>query len=176
VGGALLLAREFRGGPRDQRPVEARADVLTYSTPPLERDVEVTGPVRVELWACSSAPDTDFVARLVDVYPDGRAYNLTDGIVRARYRDGVISLDSPLEPGTPYCFSLDLWATSNVFRAGHRIRLQVTSSNFPRWDRNPNTGHPIGTDVPADLRAANQTIVHDADHPSHVLLSVVPTQ
>jgi hypothetical protein len=174
-GGALLIAREFGGGPRDQRAVEARPDVLTYSTPPLERDLEVTGPVHVDLWACSSAPDTDFVARLVDVYPDGRAYNLTDGIIRARYRDGSGAPESLLEPNTPTRFTVDLWATSNVFKAGHRIRLQVTSSNFPRWDRNPNTGHPLGTDGPADLRQADQTIMHDADHPSHVLLPVVPT-
>ncbi len=134
--------------------------------------MEVTGPVRVELWACSSAPDTDFVARLVDVYPDGRAYNLTDGIIRARYRSGFA--ESLLSPGTPYQFSIDLWATSNVFKAGHSIRLQITSSNFPRWDRNPNTGHAFGVDGPADLRVAEQTILHDRAHPSHVVLPIVP--
>jgi putative CocE/NonD family hydrolase len=171
LGGALLLPPEFLDGPRDQRRVEARPDVLTYTTQPLEQDTEVTGPVRVELWACSSAPDTDFVARLVDVYPDGRAYNLTDGIIRARYRAGPA--ESLLEPNQPYRFTIDLWATSNVFKAGHRIRLQVTSSNFPRWDRNPNTGHPLGADGPEDLRPAEQTILHDADHPSHLLLPVV---
>ena len=172
-GGALLMAAEFPVGPVDQRQIEARPDVLTFTTPPLERDTEVTGPVTVRLWACSSAPDTDFVARLVDVYPDGRAYNLTDGIIRARYRDaprgGAASL---LEPGRPHSFDIDLWATSNVFRAGHRIRLQVTSSNFPRWDRNPNTGHPFGQD--AELRSAEQTILHNREHPSHVLLPLVP--
>jgi len=172
-GGALLMAPEFPVGPVDQRQIEARPDVLTFTTPPLERDTEVTGPVTVRLWACSSAPDTDFVARLVDVYPDGRAYNLTDGIIRARYRDaprgGAASL---LEPGRPHSFDIDLWATSNVFRAGHRIRLQVTSSNFPRWDRNPNTGHPFGLD--AELRSAEQTILHNREHPSHVLLPLVP--
>jgi len=170
-GGALLMAPEFPDGPRDQRAIEARPDVLTFTTPPLERDTEVTGPVQVELWASSSAPDTDFVARLVDVFPDGRAYNLTDGIIRARYRSERPSL---LEPGQPYRFLIDLWATSNVFKAGHRIRLQVTSSNFPRWDRNPNTGHPFGTDGPNDLVKAEQTILHDGDHPSHVLLPLVP--
>jgi putative CocE/NonD family hydrolase len=169
-GGAVLMAPEFPIGPVDQRRIEARPDVLTYTTPPLEHDTEVTGPVTVELWACSSAPDTDFVARLVDVYPDGRAFNLTDGIIRARYRNGP--MESLLEPGQPYAFNIDLWATSNVFKAGHRIRLQVTSSNFPRWDRNPNTGHPFGQD--AELRTARQTILHDRQHPSHVLLPVVP--
>jgi putative CocE/NonD family hydrolase len=170
-GGALLMAPQFHSGPVDQRRVEARPDVLTFSTPPLERDTEVTGPIKVQLWACSSAPDTDFVARLVDVYPDGRAYNLNDGIVRARYRQGIT--ESLIEPGRAYLFAIDLWATANVFKAGHRIRLQVTSSNFPRWDRNPNTGHPFGQDV--ELCVAQQTILHDRDHPSHVLLAVVPS-
>jgi putative CocE/NonD family hydrolase len=140
----------------------------------MERDTEVTGPISVQLWACSSAPDTDFVARLVDVYPDGRAYNLTDGIIRARYRAGPA--EQLLEPGTPYPFDIDLWATSNVFKTGHQIRLQITSSNFPRWDRNPNTGHPFGQDGPADLRPANQTILHDRQHPSQVLLPLIHSQ
>lgn len=170
-GGALLMAPEFPSGPRDQRAIEARPDVLTFTSAALHQDTEVTGPVTVELWACSSAVDTDFVARLVDVYPDGRAYNLTDGIIRARYRNGP--QERLLEPGRAERFSIDLWATSIVFRAGHRIRLQITSSNFPRWDRNPNTGHPFGTDAEADLRVAEQTILHDADHASHVLLPLV---
>jgi putative CocE/NonD family hydrolase len=131
----------------------------------------VTGHVRVQLWACSSAPDTDFVARLVDVWPDGRAFNITDGMLRARYRDGF-DRSCPIEPGRPYQFSIDLWATSNVFKAGHRIRVQVTSSSFPRWDRNPNTGHPFGQD--AELQPAHQVILHDADHASHVVLPIVP--
>jgi putative CocE/NonD family hydrolase len=168
-GGALLMAPSFRSGPVDQRAIEARSDVLTFTSPPLERDTEVTGPVSVQLWACSSAPDTDFVARLVDVYPDGRAINLTDGIIRARYRNGLP--ESSLEPGRAYAFTIDLWATSNVFKAGHRIRLQITSSNFPRWDRNPNTGHPFGQD--AELHPADQTILHDQHHPSHVMLPLV---
>jgi uncharacterized protein len=169
-GGALLMPPQFPTGPVDQRAIEARPDVLTYTTPPLERDTEVTGPVCARLWACSSAPDTDFVVRLVDVHPNGRAHNLTDGIVRARYRDG--RHESMLRPGTPYAFDIDLWATSNVFKAGHCIRLQVTSSNFPRWDRNPNTGHALGQD--AELRPAEQTILHDRDHASHVVLPMVP--
>jgi uncharacterized protein len=171
-GGALLIAPEFPSGPVDQRGIEARPDVLTFTTPPLDHATEVTGPVMVQLWAASSAPDTDFVARLVDVYPDGRAFNLTDGILRARYRDAAAGQPAaPLEPGQPYLFAIDLWATSNVFLAGHRIRLQVTSSCFPRWDRNPNTGHTFGMD--AELRTAEQTILHDRDHPSHVVLPLV---
>jgi putative CocE/NonD family hydrolase len=169
-GGALLLAPEFRTGPVDQTAIEARPDVLTFTTAPLDRDTEVTGPVTVHLWASSSAPDTDFIARLVDVHPDGRAFNLTDGIIRARYRDGLPA--SLLQPGRPYRLAIDLWATSNVFKAGHRVRVQVTSSNFPRWDRNPNTGHPFGQD--AELCVAEQTILHDRDHPSHILLPLVP--
>jgi uncharacterized protein len=172
-GGALLMTPEFRPGPIDQRVVESRGDVLVYSTPVLEQDVEVTGPVVVHLWATSSAPDTDFVARLVDVQPDGSALNLTDGIIRARYRDrnGDASL---IEPGRAYEYEIDLWSTSNVFLKGHRIRLDVTSSNFPRWDRNPNTGHAFGSD--SELAVAHQTILHDADHPSYVLLPLVPIE
>ncbi len=171
-GGALLLPPEYPAGPFDQRAVEARPDVLVYTTPPLERDTEVTGPITVRLWAVSSAPDTDFVARLTDVYPDGRSINLTDGIVRARYRHFAAGEPpSLIEPGRPYEYAIDLWATSNVFRAGHRIGLQVTSSCFPRWDRNPNTGGPFGADH--ELRVAHQEILHDGEHPSHVVLPLV---
>lgn len=169
VGGATLMSPEFPSGPRDQRPLEARADVLVYSSAPLERDLEVTGPVRVHLFAASTAADTDFVARLVDVHPDGYARNLTDGILRARYRDP--EHPAPIEPGRPYEFVIDLWATSNVFRKGHRIRLDVTSSSFPRWDRNPNTGHPFAAD--AELAVAHQVIFHDARRPSRVVLPLV---
>jgi len=171
-GGALLMTPEYPAGPYDQRAIEARPDVLTYVSAPLERDTEVTGPITVRLWAVSSAPDTDFVARLTDVSPDGRSFNVTDGIVRARYR-GLAAGEppSPIEPGQAYEYVIDLWATSNVFLAGHRIGFQVTSSCFPRWDRNPNTGHPIGVD--AELRVAHQEILHDRQHPSHVMLPLV---
>ncbi len=172
-GGALLMTPEFPAGPHDQRPTESRADVLVYSTEALEQDTEVTGPITVHLWAVSSAPDTDFVARLVDVHPDGYAQNLTDGIIRARYRNFAHGeVPSLIEPGKAYEYEIDLWATSNVFKQGHRIRLDVTSSNFPRWDRNPNTGHPFGTD--AELAVAHQTILHDAEHFSYVTLPIVP--
>ncbi|MGH2461411.1 MAG: CocE/NonD family hydrolase [Chloroflexota bacterium] len=172
LGGALLMTPEYPSGPLDQRSIEARPDVLVFKTAPLEKDLEVTGSIRVHLWAISSAPDTDFVARLVDGYPDGRSINLTDGIVRARYRGfGRGERPSLIEPGRPYEYEIDLWATSNRFRAGHRVGLQVTSSNFPRWDRNPNTGHPFGAD--AELAVAHQQILHDRAHPSHVLLPVV---
>ncbi|HEV7128113.1 MAG TPA: CocE/NonD family hydrolase [Ktedonobacterales bacterium] len=171
LGGALLIHVSFRAGPCDQRPVERRPDVLVYSTPPLETDVEVTGPIGVTLWAASSAPDTDFVARLVDVFPDGRAINLTDGILRARFRAGIDAPEALIEPGRAYEYQIDLWATSNLFRAGHRIRVDITSSSFPRWDRNPNTGAPLGEGT--ELVTATQTILHDSDHPSRILLPLV---
>jgi putative CocE/NonD family hydrolase len=171
-GGALLMAPEYPAGPYDQREVEQRPDVLVFTSQPLQSDLEVTGPVRVSLWAASSAPDTDFVARLCDVHPDGRSINLTDGIVRASRRDWASGAPpSPIDPGAPYRYEIDLWSTSNLFRAGHRVRLQVTSSCFPRWDRNPNTGHPFGVD--AELAVAEQTVFHDRERPSHVVLSVV---
>lgn len=173
LGGALLMSPEYRPGPWNQHPTESRQDVLVYTTPPLEQDVEVTGPVTMHLWAASSAPDTDFVARLVDVHPDGFAQNLTDGIIRARYRNFAGGeAPSLIEPGKAYEYEIDLWATSNVFKAGHSIRLDVTSSNFPRWDRNPNTGHDFGADD--ELAVAHQTILHDREHPSYVTLPVVP--
>jgi putative CocE/NonD family hydrolase len=171
LGGALLMPATYRSGPRDQRPVEERSDMLVYTSAPLEHDLEVTGPITVTLWAVSTAPDTDFVARLSDVHPDVFVRNLTDGIIRARYRHGV-EVPELLTPGQVYQYSIDLWATSNVFQAGHSIRLDITSSNFPRWDRNLNTGHALGTD--AEGQAATQTILHNRAHPSHVLLPVVP--
>jgi uncharacterized protein len=171
VGGPLCCdATHLKPGPRDQRPVEAREDVLTYSTPELAQDMEVTGPVTLELFASSSAADTDFVAKLVDVWPDGFAQNLTEGIVRARYRN---SQEKPelMNPGGVYKFTIDLWATSNVFHKGHKLRLEVSSSNFPRFDRNMNTGEDaaaIGKPVPA-----TNTIFHDAEHPSALTLPIV---
>jgi len=158
-------------GPRDQRPAEERSDVLVYTTPPLEEEMEVTGPVSVVLYAASEARDTDFTAKLVDVFPDGYAMNVAQGIIRARYRD---SWERPalLEPGHVYKYAIDLWSTSNCFLRGHRIRVEISSSNFPQFDRNPNTGNPFGLD--AELRTATQTVYHDADHPSHILLPVVP--
>ncbi len=172
-GGALLMSPEYRAGPFDQRPTEGRDDVLVYTSGELKEDLEVTGPIKVHLWAVSSAPDTDFVARLVNVHPEGYAQNLTDGIIRARYRNFERGeAPSLIEPGTAYEYEIDLWATSNVFKAGHRIRLDVTSSNFPRWDRNPNTGHDFGAD--SDMKVAHQTILHDREHPSYVVLPIVP--
>ena len=158
-------------GAYDQRPVEHRNDVLVYTTDLLEEDLEVTGPVIAKLYASTDGRDTDFTAKLVDVAPDGYARNLCDGIIRGRYREST-SEQRLLDPGDVYEFTIDMWPTSNAFLKGHRVRVEISSSNFPRFDRNPNTGNAFGQD--AELRVAHQTVLHDADHPSHVILPVVP--
>lgn len=172
VGGPLCCdSQHLAPGPRDQQQVEARPDVLVYSTPPLEQDVEVTGPVTLNLYAKSSAVDTDFAAKLIDVWPDGLAQNLTEGILRARYRESTVQA-KPIEPGRVYPYKINMWSTSNVFLKGHRIRVEISSSNFPRFDRNLNTGKDASLD-PSMVSATNE-IYHDADHPSSLVLSVVP--
>jgi putative CocE/NonD family hydrolase len=171
VGGPLCCdAKHLGPGPRDQRAVEVRPDVLVYSTPVLPRDLEVTGAVRAELFASSSAVDTDFTAKLVDVWPDGFAQNLTEGIVRARYRS---SQEKPelMNPGQIYKFTVDLWSTANVFLKGHRLRLEISSSNFPRFDRNLNTGQDPG--VAGKPLPATNTVYHDTGHPSALILPIV---
>ncbi|HEV8436549.1 MAG TPA: CocE/NonD family hydrolase, partial [Methylomirabilota bacterium] len=162
-GNTLIIAM----GVQDQRPVETRDDVLVYSSEPLTEALDVTGPLAVTLYAASSAPDTDFTAKLVDVRPDGYAQNLADGIVRARYRE---SRETPalLTPGQVSKFTIDLWATSHVFKPGHRIRLEVSSSNFPRFDRNLNTGEDPATGT--RWQTARQTVFHDQRYPSHIVL------
>jgi len=161
------------GGVYDQRPVERRLDVLLYSTLPLPEPIEVTGPATVILYASSAALDTDFTAKLVDVAPNGYARNLSEGIIRARYRNSPTRPEL-LEPGQPYKFTIDLLVTSNLFQAGHQIRLEISSSNFPRFDRNPNTGEPAGT--ARRTQPAMQTVYHDTQHPSHILLPVIPRE
>ncbi|WUI01261.1 CocE/NonD family hydrolase [Spirillospora sp. NBC_00431] len=160
------------GGPQDQRVIEQRRDVLVYSTPALQKDTEVTGPIEVTLYASSSARDTDWTAKLTDVQPDGSSIHIRDGIQRARYR---VSEERPslIRPGKVYKYTIKLWPTSNVFKAGHRIRLEVSSSNFPMFDRNPNTGRTFGTDT--STRVASQTILHDARHPSSITLPIMPS-
>ncbi len=160
-------------GPFDQSSVEQRDDVLTYTTPLLETDMEVTGPVTLHLYAATDAPDTDWTAKLVDVYPDGRAINLTEGILRARFHKSIYAPPELIEPGKVYEYKIDLQPTSNVFRKGHRVRLEISSSNFPLWDRNPNTGHKQGYDD--ELRIAHQTIFHTSEYPSRIVLPVIPT-
>ena len=155
----------------DQSDIEDRQDVLDYTSETLDHDQEITGPIKVHLFATSSATDTDFTAKLVDVRPDGYAQNLQDGIVRARYRTSVAQ-PSFIEPGRVYEYTIDLWATSHVIKAGHRLRVDISSSNFPRFDRNPNTGAPLGQD--SRLEKAQQTVLHSAEHPSHIVLPVIP--
>lgn len=171
IGGPLCCAQRYlEPGPRDQRPVEARDDVLIYTTPAFTRDTEITGPVSLELFAQSSAVDTDFLAKLVDVAPDGFAQNLTEGIIRARYRN---SQEKPelMNPGQIYRVIVDLWSTSNVFLKGHALRLEISSSNFPRFDRNLNTGE-LQASAPKYVSATN-TIYHDAEHPSALNLPIM---
>lgn len=157
-------------GPMDHSSKEDRSDVLVYSTPPLEQDVEVTGPIRLVLWASSSAVDTDFTGMLLDVGPCGCARNLTEGIIRARYRDGY-GVPKLLTPGVPERLEIDLVATSNLFKKGHQIRLEVSSSNFPRFDRNLNTGKGFDSD---EVAVATNAVYHNAAHASFVELPVVP--
>jgi putative CocE/NonD family hydrolase len=179
----------FEGGAYDQRedprffgctrpglPLAARRDVLTFETAPLDRDVAVVGPVRVELFVSTSAPDTDFTAKLVDVHPPtqddpaGFAMNVTDGIFRCRYRTGWAT-PSPVVPGEVFAITIEPFATANLFKAGHRIRVDIASSNFPKFDVNPNTGGPEGLGRTLDV--ARNTVHMDAAHPSRIVLPVV---
>ncbi len=157
-------------GPWDQRDVEMREDVLVYTSQALKEDVTVVGGVTVELYASSSAPDTDFTAKLVDVSPDGYAKNLTDGIIRARYRKSV---DRPelIEPGEVYKYTIDLAATANTFKAGHKIRVEISSSNFPWYDRNLNTGGDLARGD--EINIANQKIFHEQARPSRIIMRVL---
>jgi putative CocE/NonD family hydrolase len=155
----------------DQRPVEKRRDVLVYTSKPLLQDMEVTGPVEVVLRASTNVPDTDFTAKLVDVFPSGETRNLTDGILRARYRE---SLEKPrtMKAGEIYRLPIDAGVTSNVFLKGHRIRVEISSSNFPRFDRNLNTGKVVEDEV--QLRTANQVVFHDRNNHSYIQLPMIP--
>ena len=172
-GGAVCCdPKIFPWGPMDQRGVENRQDVLVYTSEPLKKDLEVTGPIHVTLYASTSAQDTDFTAKLVDVFPDGEARNLTDGILRLRYRNG---LDKPelAKPGEICPLSIDAGVTSNVFLAGHSIRVEISSSNFPRFDRNPNTGRPFADET--QLERAQQAVYHGGVYASEILLPVIPS-
>ena len=157
-------------GPYDQRQVEARNDVLIYTTAPLKEDIEVTGPVNAVLYASSSAKNTDFTAKLVDVYPDGRAIRICEGIIRADHRNPSLP-PSNIEPGKIYSYTIDLWATSNVFKKGHQMRVEISSSNFPRFDRNLNTGNYFATDT--TIMKAEQIIYHNTEYPSCIVLPVI---
>jgi putative CocE/NonD family hydrolase len=184
-----MLPRLIQGGAFDQRgrddlwvchdtlPLSSRADVLCFRSAPLTGDVEVTGPITVKLWVSSSAPDTDFTAKLVDEhppnddYPEGFSMNIADGIMRMRYRNGF-ERGELMRSGQVYGVVIEPQATSNLFKAGHRIRIDISSSNFPHFDVNPNTGGPLGVD--RESRVAHQCVFHDAARPSHVVLPVIP--
>jgi putative CocE/NonD family hydrolase len=173
LGGTVLaIASGAYPGPADQAAVETREDVLCFTTAVLDRPVEVTGHVSLVLHVSSSAPDTDFTGKLVDVHPDGQAILLCEGVQRARYR-GSLTDPAPLEPGTVYELTVDLCVTSNVFLPGHRIRLEVSSSNFPRYDRNTNTGGTIAADGEGDLAVAVNRVHHGPAHPSRLVLPLI---
>jgi putative CocE/NonD family hydrolase len=170
--GGNICCSNVPSGPWDQRSVERRDDVLVYTTPAMTKALEVTGPIKMELFAATSAKDTDWTAKLVDVYPNGFAQNIQSGIVRARYREGPGKPAKPIEPGQVLAYSIDLWATSYVIQPGHRLRLEISSSDFPRFDRNLNTGEDANTGT--KMVAAKQTIYHSARYPSHVVLPLIP--
>ena len=158
-------------GQFDQSSIEQRSDILVYSTATLDAPVEVTGPITVTLFASSPAPDTDFTAKLVDVFPDGSAINLNNGIQRASFRESLTH-PSPIVPGKVYEYRINVWPTSNLFKTGHKIRLEISSSDFPQFDPNPNTGETFG--VSSQRKTAKQTILHDRQHPSAIILPVIP--
>ncbi|HKE29203.1 MAG TPA: CocE/NonD family hydrolase [Bryobacteraceae bacterium] len=169
-GSVCCNPRVFPWGPMDQRPVEQRPDVLVYTTHPLRQDVEAVGPVKAVLYVSTTARDTDFTAKLVDVFPDGTARNLTDGILRLRYRNSLEHAEMAV-PGQVYQITVDAGVTGNVFLRGHRIRLEISSSNFPRFDRNPNTGTPVANETKPTK--ATQTVYHDQQRPSRLVLMVM---
>lgn len=177
-GGSNLLIPFFTShfhaswlyGPANQLPLESRNDVLVYTTPPLSEPLEISGPIQVKLFASTSALDTDFSAKLIDVLPNGKALLLQDGIIRARYREGLLKGEALIQPGKIYEYTIDLWQTANLFRAGHRIRVEISSSNFPRYARNLNTGSDQALETTPVI--AHQRIYHDAEHPSRLVIWV----
>jgi len=170
--GGNVCCSNVPSGPMDQRSVERRDDVLVYTTPEMKEPTEITGPIKMELFASTSAKDTDWTAKLVDVQPNGVAQNIQSGIVRARYRDGGGKPAQPIEADKVYSYSIDLWATSYVIQPGHRLRLEISSSDFPRFDRNLNTGEDPATGT--RMTVAKQTIYHSARYPSHLVLPLIP--
>ena len=158
-------------GPHDRSQIQRRPDVLTFTTDVLTEDMEITGPISATIWASSDAKDTDFTATLTDLEPDGKAIALCEGIVRARFRNGTENPEM-MVPGEIYKFEIDMWNTSNTFIKGHRIRIEISSSNFPRYNRNLNSGNPIASDI--DITIANQTVYHGIQYPSHINLPVIP--
>ncbi len=170
LGGNNCCGTPTIAGPKDQRPLEIRNDVLVYSSELLSDPLAIAGPVKMKLHAATDGRDTDWMVKLIDVYPNGFAMNVAEGILRARFRKGVDQMEL-LEPNKPYEFEIDMAGTANVFLPGHRIRVDITSSNFPQFDRNPNTGAALGAD--AKTRVARQTIFHGSLKPSAIILPIV---
>jgi putative CocE/NonD family hydrolase len=171
LGGNNCCGTPTLAGPKDQRPIEARHDVLVYTSEILEAPLSIAGPVKMKLFAETDGPDTDWMVKLVDVYPNGFAMNIAEGILRARFRNGLDKMEL-LQPNQSYEFEIDMAGTANVFQKGHRIRIDITSSNFPQFDRNPNTGENLGASD--RVRTATQTVHHGGTRASHILLPVVP--
>jgi len=170
LGGNDCCGAPIPAGPVDQRPLESRHDVLVYTSALLEKPVAIAGPVKMQLYAATDVPDTDFTVKLVDVHPNGFAMNIAEGILRARFRKGLDKAEM-LKPGEVNRFEIDMRGTANVFQPGHHIRVDVTSSNFPQYDRNPNTGDPLGASD--RTRVAHQKILHTPQYKSHIVLPVV---
>ena len=188
VGGAFdQREKKFKGDPEKgfygsrspYLPLKARADVAVFQTELLREDVEVSGPIVIKLYASSTALDTDFTAKLIDIYPPSKDFptgfemNLTDGIIRARYRNSP-ERQELMKQGEIYLFTIEPFGTANVFKKGHRIRIDISSSNFPKFDCNPNTGEPLGLN--RRMIAAQNTIYHDLIYPSHVILPIIPAR
>ncbi len=171
LGGNNCCGTPTLAGPKDQRPIESRNDVLGYTSDALRAPVAIAGPVRMKLFAATDGRDTDWMIKLVDVYPDGFAMNVAEGMLRARFRTGVDKMEL-LQPGQVYEYEIEMAGTANVFQPGHRIRVDITSSNFPQFDRNPNTGDDLGAS--SKIRVAAQTVHHGAAKASHIVLPVVP--
>lgn len=170
LGGNNCCGTPTIAGPQDQRALELRIDVVSYTSDELKSALAIAGPVKMKLWATTDGKDTDWMVKLVDVQPDGTAFNIAEGILRARFRNGLDRMEL-LTPGQAYEYEVDLVGTANVFLPGHRVRVDITSSNFPQFDRNPNTGADLGTS--AEMRKAQQTIHFSPQRPSHIILPVV---
>ena len=171
TGGNNCCGTPTIAGPADQRALERREDILVYTGEFLEEPVTIAGPVRLKLYAATDGPDTDWMIKLIDVYPDGYAMPISEGILRARFREGLDKVKL-LTPNQVYEYDIELTGTANVFLPGHRIRLDITSSNFPQFDRNPNTGEPLGSS--SKVRVAQQTVYHGGTRMSHLVIPVVP--
>lgn len=170
--GGNIMRSELRG-PRDQRPLDTRTDVLRFTTEAFTKETEFTGPITARIYASTTATDTDFMVKLVVIRPDGMSFNLVDGVIRARYREGY---ESPklIEPGKVLAYDLDMWATSYAMQPGEKLRIDFTSSNFPRLNRNPNTGATFGETT--ELQSATQSIFLDSEYPSHIVLPLIPSE